>query len=91
MLLGDPDSAMAQLNRYTIDRHATTKAFDCESVLEVVKRQDGRFDLLLNSKLYRGRFHADGLAQELCVAFVSRMHSITSLPVGSVTATEIAA
>jgi len=38
-------------------------------VLEVVKRQDGTFDLFLNRKLYRGQIHPDGLEQELCVRF----------------------
>jgi len=38
-------------------------------VLEVVKRQDGTFDLFLNRRLYRGQIPEDGLGQELCVRF----------------------
>jgi len=38
-------------------------------VLEVVKRQDGRFDLFFNRRLYRGQIHPDGLKQEVCVRF----------------------
>ena len=37
-------------------------------VLEIVKRQDGTFDLFLNRRLYRGQI-PDGLPQELCVRF----------------------
>ena len=39
------------------------------TALEVVKRDDGTFDLLLNSKLDRGRIPEAGLPQELCVRF----------------------
>lgn len=38
-------------------------------VLEVVKRQDGTFDLFLNRRLHRGQIHPDGLPEELCVRF----------------------
>ena len=38
-------------------------------VLEVVKREDGSFDLFLNHKLYRGQIPEDGLPRELCVRF----------------------
>jgi len=38
-------------------------------VLELVKRQDGTFDLFLNRRLYRGQIHPDGLPEELCVGF----------------------
>lgn len=38
-------------------------------VLEVVKRQDGTFDLFLNRRLYRGQVHPDGLPEQLCVHF----------------------
>lgn len=38
-------------------------------VLEVVKRQDGTFDLFLNRKLYRGQISPDGLPEQLCVRF----------------------
>jgi hypothetical protein len=38
-------------------------------VLEVVKRQDGTFDLYLNRKLHRGQILPDGLPEELCVRF----------------------
>jgi len=38
-------------------------------VLEVVKRQDGKFDLFLNRRLYRGKIHPDGLQQEVCGRF----------------------
>jgi hypothetical protein len=39
------------------------------TALEVVKRDDGTFDLLLNRKLDRGRIPEAGLPQELCVRF----------------------
>lgn len=38
-------------------------------VLEVVKREDGTFDLFLNRKLYLGQIPEDGLPQELCMRF----------------------
>ncbi len=38
-------------------------------VLEVVKRQDGTFDLFLNRRLYSGQIHLDGLPEVLCVQF----------------------
>jgi len=38
-------------------------------VLEVVKREDGTFDLFLNRRLFRGKVHEEGLPQELCVRF----------------------
>ena len=38
-------------------------------VLEVVKRQDGTFDLFLNHKLDRGQIPQSGLSEELCVRF----------------------
>ncbi len=38
-------------------------------VLEIVKRQDGTFDLFLNRGLYRGQVHPDGLPEQLCVRF----------------------
>lgn len=38
-------------------------------VLEVVKREDGTFDLFLNRRLYLGQISEDGLPQELCVRF----------------------
>ena len=38
-------------------------------VLEVVKRQDGTFDLFLNRRPDRGQIHPGGLPQELCVRF----------------------
>jgi hypothetical protein len=38
-------------------------------VLEVVKKEDGTFDLFLNRELYRGGVPEDGLSRELCVRF----------------------
>jgi hypothetical protein len=38
-------------------------------VLEVVRRDDGRFDLFMNGELYRERVHEDGLNEQLCVRF----------------------
>jgi hypothetical protein len=38
-------------------------------VLDVVKRDDGAFDLFLNSKPYRSQISEDGLPEELCVRF----------------------
>jgi len=39
------------------------------TVLEVVKRQDGRFDILLNRKLDRSGILEEWLPEELCVRF----------------------
>jgi hypothetical protein len=39
------------------------------TVLRVVKRDDGNYDLYLNSYLDRGGIHTDGLLQEICVRF----------------------
>lgn len=38
-------------------------------VLEVVKRDDGTFDLFMNRRLYRDHVPEDGLPHELCVRF----------------------
>jgi hypothetical protein len=38
-------------------------------VLEVVKMDDGTFDLFMNGKLDRERVHEDGLNEQLCVRF----------------------
>jgi hypothetical protein len=38
-------------------------------VLEVVRRDDGTFDLFMNGELDRGRIHEDGLNEQLCVRF----------------------
>jgi hypothetical protein len=48
-------------------------------VLEIVKRQDGTFDLFLNRTLYRGQIHPDGLPQELCVRFGYRGQEYDSI------------
>ena len=39
------------------------------TVIEVIKREDGTFDLFLNRKLDHGRIHEDGLSEVLCVRF----------------------
>ena len=39
------------------------------TVLEIVKREDGTFDLFLNRILDRQRIHEDGLVDVLCVRF----------------------
>jgi hypothetical protein len=39
------------------------------TALEVVKREDGTFDLLLNRKLDRSRIPEAWLREELCVRF----------------------
>jgi len=38
-------------------------------VLEVVRRDDGTFDLFMNGALGRGRIPEDGLNGQLCVRF----------------------
>ena len=38
-------------------------------VLEVVRRDDGTFDLFMNGELDRGRIPEDGLDEQLCVRF----------------------
>lgn len=38
-------------------------------VLEIVRTDDGTFDLLINGKLDRGRIPEDGLNEQLCVRF----------------------
>jgi hypothetical protein len=38
-------------------------------VLEVVKREDGTFDLFLNRRLYLGQISEERLPWELCVRF----------------------
>jgi hypothetical protein len=38
-------------------------------VLEVVRMDDGTFDLFMNGKLDRGRIHKNGLNEQLCVRF----------------------
>jgi hypothetical protein len=47
----------------------TYKGAKQNRVLEVVKRQDGTFELFLNRRLPRGQVSEDGLPQELCVRF----------------------
>ena len=47
----------------------THKDSNQNRVLEVVKRDDGTFDLFLNRRLDRGRISDAGLPQELCVRF----------------------
>ena len=39
------------------------------TILEVIKRDDGTFDLFLNRKLDRNRIPETGLPDELCVRF----------------------
>jgi len=39
------------------------------TVIEIVKREDGTFDLFLNRTLDHGRIHEDGLMEVLCVRF----------------------
>jgi hypothetical protein len=39
------------------------------TIIEVIKREDGTFDLFLNRRLDRERIHADGLVDVLCVRF----------------------
>ena len=39
------------------------------TVIEIVKREDGTFDLFLNRSLDQGRIHEDGLMDVLCVRF----------------------
>jgi hypothetical protein len=39
------------------------------TVIRVVKREDGTFDLFLNRELNQQRIHADGLVDVLCVRF----------------------
>jgi hypothetical protein len=39
------------------------------TVLEVVKRHDGKFDIFLNRKLDRSRILEEWLPEELCVRF----------------------
>jgi hypothetical protein len=39
------------------------------TVIEVIKREDGTFDLFLNRRLDHERIHADGLVDVLCVRF----------------------
>jgi len=38
-------------------------------VLDVVRREDGTFDLFMNGELDCGRIPVDGLNQQLCVRF----------------------
>ena len=44
--------------------HKTTN-----SILELVKRTDGDFDLFLNGTLHRGKIEEKSLPEELCVRF----------------------
>ena len=39
------------------------------TIIEVIKRQDGTFDLFLNRELDHERIHEDGLGHVLCVRF----------------------
>jgi len=39
------------------------------SILELVKRADGDFDLFLNGTLHRGKIEEKWLPEELCVRF----------------------
>jgi hypothetical protein len=39
------------------------------TVIEIIKREDGTFDLFLNRRLDHGRIHEDGLIDVLCVRF----------------------
>jgi len=39
------------------------------TTIEVIKREDGTFDLFLNRRLDHGRIHEDGPMDVLCVRF----------------------
>ena len=39
------------------------------TVIEIIKREDGTFDLFLNRRLDHQRIHEDGLMDVLCVRF----------------------
>jgi hypothetical protein len=39
------------------------------TVFEIIKREDGTFDLYLNRELNHGRIHEDGLEEGVCVRF----------------------
>jgi hypothetical protein len=39
------------------------------TIIRIVKREDGTFDLFLNGNLDRERIHEDGLGDILCVRF----------------------
>jgi hypothetical protein len=58
MTVGDPVSRTRKDSRKATNR-----------ILEVVRRDDGTFDLLMNGKLDRGRIPEDGLNEQLCVRF----------------------
>ena len=51
------------------DVSRTRKDSNQNRVLEVVKRDDGTFDLYLNRKLDRDGISEDGLPKELCMRF----------------------
>ena len=50
-------------------RKDSVHATKTTTVLEVVKRSDGNFDLFLNGKLHRGDIQEGWLQEELCVRF----------------------
>jgi hypothetical protein len=56
--LGDPVSRTRKDSRRAANR-----------VLEVVRMDDGTFDLFMNGKLDRQRIPQDGLTEQLCVRF----------------------
>jgi len=56
--LGDPVSRTRKGSRRATNR-----------VLEVVRMDDGTFDLFMNGKLDRQRIPQDGLNEQLCVRF----------------------
>ena len=58
MSLGDAVSRTRKDSRKSTNR-----------VLEVVRREDGTFDLFMNGELDRGRIPKDGLNEQLCVRF----------------------
>ena len=45
--------------------HMTKKT----TVLELIKRADGKFDLFLNGSLHRGQIEERWLSEELCIRF----------------------
>ena len=47
----------------------TFKDIKQNRVLEVVRREDGTFDLFLNRRLDRGQIPEAGLPEQLCVRF----------------------
>jgi hypothetical protein len=53
----------------SVSRTRKDSAKTTSKVLEIIKRADGTFDLLLNRKPDRGRIPEEWLPEELCVRF----------------------